>query len=137
MKAFKSYDIRGVWGTELSEGLVYKTGNFLPQVLNAKRILIGRDLRNSSPQMRDALIKGLVDAGAEVYDIGISTTPMVYWATGKYDFDASVMITASHNPKEYNGLKVSAKDVKPIGYDNGLSEVEHLMESGKSTGSFP
>ncbi len=133
MKAFKSYDIRGVWGTELSEGLVYKTGNFLPQVLNAKRILIGRDLRNSSPQMRDALVKGLVDAGAEVYDIGISTTPMVYWATGKYDFDASVMITASHNPKEYNGLKVSAKDVKPIGYDNGLSEVEHLMESGKST----
>jgi len=133
LKAFKSYDIRGVWGTELSEGLVYKTGNFLPQILKAKRILIGRDVRNSSPQMRDALVKGLVDAGAVVYDIGFSTTPMVYWATGKYDFDASVMITASHNPKEHNGLKVSAKGVKPIGYDNGLSEVEHLIESGKST----
>ena len=129
MKAFKAYDIRGVWGTELDYDIVYKTGYFLPQVLNAKRILIGHDIRNSSLKMNEALINGLVDAGAEVFDVGISTTPMVYWGTGKWDFDASVMITASHNPKEYNGLKVSAKGVEPIGYDNGLKEIEHLIEN--------
>lgn len=128
MKAFKAYDIRGVWGTELDYDIVYKTGYFLPQVLKAKRILIGHDIRNSSPKMNEALINGLKDAGAEVFDAGISTTPMIYWGTGKWNFDASVMITASHNPKEYNGIKVSAKGVEPIGYDNGLKEIEQKLE---------
>ncbi len=129
MKAFKAYDIRGVWGTELNSEIVYKIGYFLPQVLKAKRILVGHDIRNSSPEMNEAFINGLIDAGAEVCDAGISTTPMVYWGTGKYNFDASVMITASHNPKEYNGIKVSSKGVKPIGYDNGLKEIEKLIEN--------
>ena len=129
MKAFKAYDIRGVWGTELNSEIVYKIGYFLPQVLKAKRILVGHDIRNSSPEMNEAFINGLIDAGAEVSDAGISTTPMVYWGTGKHNFDASVMITASHNPKEYNGIKVSSKGVKPIGYDNGLKEIEYLIEN--------
>jgi phosphomannomutase len=130
LKAFKAYDIRGVWGDDLNKDIIYKTGYFLKTVLKADKILIGRDIRNSSPDMHEALSKGLIDAGAKVYDAGICTTPMIYWGTGKFDFDAGLMITASHNPKEYNGLKVSAKNVQPIGYDNGLKEVEELIESG-------
>lgn len=129
MKAFKAYDIRGVWGTDLNSDLVYKIGYFLPEVLKAKKILIGRDVRNSSDEMHRAFCNGMVDAGAEVFDIGISTTPMVYWGGGKFDFDASIMITASHNPKEYNGIKVSSKNVEPIGYDNGLKYVEQKIDN--------
>ncbi|PLX11114.1 MAG: phosphomannomutase/phosphoglucomutase [Marinilabiliales bacterium] len=133
MKAFKAYDIRGVWGEDLSPEIAYKTGYFIVEILNAKRILIGRDIRNSSPEMHKNILQGLIDAGAEVYDAGICTTPMVYWATGKYNFDASLMITASHNPKEYNGIKVSAKNVRPIGYDDGLNVIERNIESAKDT----
>lgn len=132
MDAFKAYDIRGVWGKDLDASLVYKVGYFLPQILNAKRILVGRDIRLSSDEAFEALTKGLTDAGADVFDTGLSTTPMIYWGTGKYNFDASVMITASHNHKTHNGLKFSAKNVVPIGYDNGLNQIERLIESGES-----
>ena len=124
MNAFKAYDIRGVWGKDLNEETAYKIGYFLPELLDAKKILVGRDVRSSSPVMFQALSAGLVDAGATVFDAGITTTPMIYWATGRYNFEASLMITASHNPKEYNGLKVSARKVKPIGYADGLAEIE-------------
>ena len=80
--------------------------------------------------MFNALTDGLRDAGVDVLDAGLSTTPMVYWATGKFDLDASIMITASHNPAEYNGLKFSGKEVTPIGYDTGLHKVEELIEQG-------
>ncbi len=132
MDAFKAYDIRGVWGKDLDARLVYKVGYFLPQILNAKKILVGRDIRLSSDEAFEALTKGLTDAGADVFDAGLSTTPMIYWGTGKYNFDASVMITASHNHKTHNGLKFSAKNVVPIGYDNGLNQIEQLIESGES-----
>jgi len=127
LKAFKAYDIRGGWGKELTPGMVYKTGYFLPKVLKAKKILVGRDVRLSSDEVHDELIKGLRDAGTDVFDAGLTTTSMIYWGTGKLDFGASVMITASHNPKDHNGLKVSGKGVKPIGYDNGLKEVESMI----------
>ncbi len=127
LKAFKAYDIRGKWGGELTPEIVYKIGFFLPQVLNARKILVGRDARLSSDDLFEALSRGITDAGTDVSDAGLSTTPMIYWGTGEFDFDASVMITASHNPKDHNGLKVSGKDVKPIGYDNGLKKVESLI----------
>lgn len=130
MKAFKAYDIRGVWNKDLDTELVYKVGYFLPKVLKANKILVGRDVRLSSDEAIQALTDGLMDAGAEVYDAGLATTPMIYWGTGKFDFDASVMITASHNHKTHNGLKFSAKGVLPIGYDNGLNQIEQLIESG-------
>jgi phosphomannomutase len=100
----------------------------LPQVLDAKKILIGRDARASSPEIHNALIEGLSDAGCEIHDAGLSTTPMIYWGTAKFDFDASVMITASHNPAEYNGLKISAKNAVPVGYDTGLNKLEQLIK---------
>ncbi|MBK9290692.1 MAG: phosphomannomutase/phosphoglucomutase [Bacteroidetes bacterium] len=130
MKAFKAYDIRGVWDRDLNADMVYRIGFFLPQILEANHILVGRDARNSSPALFEALCKGITDAGVSVSDAGITTTPMIYWGTGRYGFPGSVMITASHNPPEYNGLKVSARNVVPVGYDNGLSRLEKLVENG-------
>ncbi|GAB4322039.1 MAG: phosphomannomutase/phosphoglucomutase [Bacteroidales bacterium] len=129
MSAFHAYDIRGVWEEDFGPEEVYRIGWFLPQVLNAKRVLIGRDCRVSSPEIHRRLCKGITDAGADVYDAGLTTTPMIYWGTAKYDMDASVMITASHNDPEYNGLKVSGREVTPIGYANGLNRIEELVKS--------
>jgi len=129
MNAFKAYDIRGEYGKDLNKEIVYRIGYFLPQILPMKEILVGRDVRVSSNEMFEALANGLTDAGVNVTDAGLTTTPMVYWGTGKYDFDASVMITASHNPKNHNGLKISAKNVLPVGYDNGLQKLESLVDS--------
>jgi phosphomannomutase len=130
MKAFKAYDIRGVWGTDLTPEVVYKIGFFLPRILDAKKILVGRDIRLSSDEMFEALTNGITDAGADVLDSGLATTPMIYWGTGRFNCDASVMITASHNHKTYNGLKFSGKNVLPVGYDNGLKIIEKLIEEG-------
>lgn len=125
-KAFKAYDIRGVFDRDFNLGDVYKMGYFLPQLLGSEKVLVGRDIRLSSDAIFKALSDGICDAGADVYDIGLSTTPMVYWATAKFGFGASVQITASHNPKEYNGLKVSRADALPVGYDTGLSELLNM-----------
>ncbi len=129
MKAFKAYDIRGVFGKDFDIKTVYRIGYFLPQILDTKQVLIGRDVRLSSDVIFAALVKGITEAGVDVADAGLTTTPMIYWATGKYCFDASVMITASHNPKDHNGFKISGKNVLPVGYDNGLNRLEKLVES--------
>ncbi|MDO9680014.1 MAG: phosphomannomutase/phosphoglucomutase [Bacteroidales bacterium] len=129
MGAFHAYDIRGVYNKDFNKEIVYKIGFFLPELLNSKKVLIGRDVRESSPEIREYLIAGITDAGADVYDMGLSTTPMVYYATGKYGFTASVQITASHNPKEYNGLKVSRENALPVGFDNGLGLLKEWTET--------
>jgi len=132
MKAFKAYDIRGVYNIDFNKEDVYKIGFFLPELLHTKNILVGRDARVSSPEIFESLCKGITDAGANVSDAGLCTTPMIYWGSGKYDFKASVMITASHNPAHHNGLKISGEDVKPIGYDTGLSDLEKTIETQKA-----
>ena len=129
MKAFKAYDIRGVYNKDFDKNDVYKIGFFLSKVLSSDKVLIGRDVRASSPEILEYLIKGIIDSGSDVFYAGLATTPMIYWSTAKFGFNASVMITASHNPAEYNGLKVSGADAKPIGYNNGLNEIEKLMQS--------
>ena len=129
MKAFKAYDIRGEWGKDLNEDIAYRIGYFLHDILEAKTILVGRDIRLSSDTLFDALTKGITDRGIDVDDIGLSTTPMVYWSTARYGYDASVMITASHNPKNHNGLKISKTNALPVGYDTGLHRLEALVES--------
>ena len=128
MKAFHAYDIRGIYNEDFDKHDVYKVGFFLPALLKTDKILIGRDVRISSPEVFDYLCQGITDAGATVYNAGLCTTPMVYWFTAKYGFDASVMITASHNGKEYNGLKVSRAGAKPVGYDTGLAGLEKMMQ---------
>lgn len=131
MGAFHAYDIRGIYNKDFDKETAYKVGFFLPELLNAKNILVGRDVRTSSPEIRDYLVKGITDAGADVTDIGLATTPMVYFATAKYGFKCSVQITASHNPKEYNGMKVSCENALPVGFDNGLSQIEQWILNGK------
>lgn len=128
MSAFKAYDFRGVFGKDFTLEEIYRIGFYLPKLLNVNKVLIGRDMRTSSPAMFESLTAGITDAGADVYDMGLTTTPMVYYFTAKHGFDASVMITASHNPKEHNGLKVSRTNALPVGYDSGLGELEKMIQ---------
>ena len=131
MKAFKAYDIRGEWGIDLNEEIAYRIGFFIHKVLDAKTFLVGRDMRLSSDALFAALTRGITDSGCNVDDIGLATTPLVYWSTAKYGYDASIQITASHNPKNHNGLKISAANAVPIGYGSGLKELEKLVESNE------
>ncbi len=128
MKGFKAYDIRGVYNKDFDRVNAYKIGFYLPQLLNTDKVLVGRDARLSSPEIHDYLIKGIIDAGADAYDAGLATTPMIYFGTAHANFDASVMITASHNPAEYNGMKISKTNALPVGYDSGLSDLEQMVK---------
>ncbi len=129
-KAFKAYDIRGIFDVDFNADDVYRIGFFLPRLLHADKVLIGMDVRLSSQVIFEQLGKGITDAGADVHFCGFATTPMIYWATAKFGYDASVMITASHNPSKYNGLKISRKEALPVGYDTGLSDLLELAEHG-------
>lgn len=129
MSVFKAYDIRGVFEKDFSLADVYKIGFFLPELLSAPKVLVGRDIRLSSDAIFEALASGITDAGADVFDAGLTTTPMVYWATAKFGFNASVQITASHNPAEYNGMKISRSGALPVGYDTGLQKLEAMVKN--------
>lgn len=131
MGAFHAYDIRGVYNVDFDKDVAYKVGYFLPELLSAGKVLVGRDCRTSSDEIHDYLLKGITDAGADVYDIGLSTTPMVYFGTANFGFKASVQITASHNPAEYNGMKVSRENALPVGLDNGLGQIKEWIEAGR------
>jgi phosphomannomutase len=128
MKAFKAYDIRGVYGRDFNADDVEKIGFFLPKLLNAKSVLVGRDDRASSPEVFDALCAGITAAGADVVSIGQCTTPTIYFTTATQAFDAAVMITASHNPAEYNGIKVCKTGALPVDYSTGLSDLEQMIK---------
>lgn len=130
MGAFHAYDIRGVYNVDFDRDTVYRTGYFIPRLLSADKVLVGRDCRVSSQEIHDALIAGITDAGADVYDIGLSSTPMVYFGTANYGFKASVQITASHNPPQYNGLKVSRENALPVGFDSGLGQIKAWIDEG-------
>lgn len=131
MGAFHAYDIRGVYGVDFDAKTAYKVGYFLPELLSADKVLVGRDCRLSSDEIHRNLIAGITDAGADVYDLGLSTTPMVYFGTARYGFEASVQITASHNPAEYNGMKVSSANALPVGLDNGLGQIRDWIGTGR------
>ena len=137
MKAFHAYDIRGVYGVDFTCEDVYKIGYFIPKLLGVKNVLVGRDARVSSPEIHKALLQGVCESGANVYDIGLSTTPQVYYATAKHGFEASVQITASHNSGEYNGLKISRALAMPVGYDSGLNLLEAWIGAGNPAAERP
>lgn len=126
---FKAYDIRGIYNKDWNRDTAYRIGFFLPELLSASKIAVGRDVRASSDEIFAALSQGITDAGCDVYELGITSTPMVYFSTVHYDMDGSVMITASHNPPEYNGMKVSRKLALPVGYDTGLDQLEKLCQN--------
>ena len=131
MGAFHAYDIRGVYNVDFDRETAYKVGYFIPELLGTDKVLVGRDCRVSSDEIHDYLIRGITDAGVDVYDLGLATTPMVYFGTAEYGFKASVQITASHNPAQYNGMKVSRENALPVGLDNGLGQIRDWIDSGR------
>ena len=133
MGAFHAYDIRGIYGVDFDKDTAYKVGYFIPELLHTAKVLVGRDCRVSSEEIHDALVQGLNDAGADVYDLGLTSTPMVYFGTANYGFQASVQITASHNPAEYNGMKVSRENALPVGFDTGLGQIKEWIDAGRET----
>ena len=133
MGAFHAYDIRGIYNVDFDRQTAYKVGYFIPRLLETDRVAVGRDCRVSSDEIHDSLLKGITDAGADVFDLGLTTTPAVYFATANYGFKASVQITASHNAPEYNGMKVSTEHARAVGYDAGLKTIKQWIEEGRPT----
>lgn len=127
LNSFKAYDIRGKVPTELNSDLAYKIGRTYANYLNAKKIVVGYDIRKSSLELSEALIKGLTESGADVINIGLCGTEMIYFSTSFFKTDGGIMITASHNPPEYNGMKFVKKDSVPVGYDSGLNKIEEMI----------
>lgn len=127
ISCFKAYDIRGVVPDYLNTDLTYKIGRALASFLKCKKVVIGRDIRKSSPELSEALAKGISESGSEVIDLGMCGTEMIYFATPHLDADAGVMITASHNPPQYNGLKFVKKGSVPMGYSSGLDKIEQMI----------
>jgi len=127
ISGFKAYDIRGKVPGELNADLAYKIGRVYSNLINAKKVVVGFDIRKSSKEISEALIKGITDTGADVINIGLCGTEMIYFATPHFDADGGIMITASHNPPEYNGMKFVKRDSVPVGYDSGLNIVEQQI----------
>jgi phosphomannomutase len=127
INSFKAYDIRGKVPSELNPELAYKIGRAYATYLDAKKVVIGHDIRRSSESISDSLARGLTDAGADVIDIGLCGTEMIYFATPALDADGGIMITASHNPPEYNGMKFVKRGSVPVGYDSGLNVIEQMI----------
>jgi phosphomannomutase len=131
MGIFKAYDIRGVYPKEINEEIVYRIGKAYVEFLKPKKIAIGRDVRSSSESLFEALVKGITEQGCDVVDIGLSSTPMLYFSVVEYGYDGGIMITASHNPKEYNGLKIVREKSIPINEGDGLEDVEKIYEKNE------
>jgi phosphomannomutase len=128
---FKAYDLRGRIPGELNEDVAYRVARGYAQFLSPKRIVVGRDIRLSSEGLTDQVCRGLTDSGVDVYDIGVCGTEGVYFATFDGDYDGGIMITASHNPPDYNGMKFVREESKPISGDNGLQEIRGFAERGE------
>jgi len=124
---FKAYDIRGVVGKDLNEDLAFKIGRAFASFLNCRRVVVGQDMRSSSETMFQALARGLTRQGAQVIRLGVCSTPMSYYANGKLGADASIMITASHNPGEWNGFKLCREKAIPISGATGIQEIEQRV----------
>jgi phosphomannomutase len=134
-KVFKAYDIRGIYPEELDEAGAYAISRAFVQEFEPRSIAVGRDMRLSSPAMAEAVIRGAADAGADVVDLGMVGTEMVYFAVGELELEGGIMVTASHNPKEYTGLKIVRRGALPVGGDSGLMEIRaRAMASEEPSG---
>lgn len=125
---FKAYDIRGQLGTELNEDIVYRIGRAYGEFLKPKTIVVGGDVRLTSNALKSAVTQGLLDSGVNVIDLGLTGTEEVYFATSFLKTDGGIQVTASHNPMDYNGLKLVRKGSRPISADTGLADVKRLAE---------
>lgn len=128
---FKAYDIRGVYGTDLTDEIFYKIARAYAIFTGARRVVVARDSRTHSLPLFNAFSSGLVDMGVDVIDIGVASTPMSYFANGTLKVDGSVMITASHNTKEWNGCKLCKAGAVPISGATGIADIERMVKSGE------
>ncbi|MCX8027732.1 MAG: phosphomannomutase CpsG [Thermodesulfovibrionales bacterium] len=126
---FKAYDIRGIYPHEIDEDLAYRIGLAFVEVFKPKTVVVGRDVRLSSEPLAEALSKGICDGGADVYDIGLCGTEQVYFSVPYLNADGGIMVTASHNPSDYNGMKFVKHQSIPISADSGLNEIKDRVFS--------
>src|SRR3989338_5588542 len=123
---FRDYDIRGIYPSEINEKTFFFLGRALAVYLKVSKIAVGRDTRLSSPSLFNALVSGIMEQGTDVIDLGLISTEMNYFASGFYRFPANVIVSASHNPPQYNGLKVVTKGVVPLSGEFGLPQIKAL-----------
>ena len=129
ISSFKAYDIRGKLPHEINSEIAYRVGNATAKYLSAKKMVLGRDIRVSSDELSKSMAQGLMDAGVDVIDIGECGTENVYYATGELKSCGGIMVTASHNPSDYNGFKIVGENAKPISSETGLQDIRRLAES--------
>ena len=129
-KIFKAYDVRGVFPGELDEDAAYRIGRALVQYLAVEKVAVGRDMRLSSPALARAILRGITDQGAEAVDLGMTTTDELYFAVGKFAYPAGVMVTASHNPGRYNGIKMCRAEAVAISSETGLNAIRDIALAG-------
>jgi phosphomannomutase/phosphomannomutase/phosphoglucomutase len=133
IKGFKAYDLRGRIPDELNEDVAYRVGRAYAEFVKPRKVIVGRDIRLSSEELGKALEQGLLDSGVDVYDIGLCGTEVVYYATFAREMDGGIMVTASHNPPDYNGMKFVREGSRPISGDNGLQDIRRIAEAGVFT----
>jgi phosphomannomutase len=129
-KVFKAYDVRGIYPDELDEEGAYAVGRAYVDEFEPRRIAVGRDMRLSSPSMSEAVMRGAAEAGADVVDLGLVGTEMLYFAVGELGLDGGIAVTASHNPKEYTGMKIVRRGALPVGGDSGLLDIRARATAG-------
>ncbi|MFM1871588.1 MAG: Phosphomannomutase/phosphoglucomutase, partial [Planctomycetota bacterium] len=130
MSIFKAYDIRGTYPDQIDSKIAFRIGAAMVRFLSAKRLVVGRDMRTMAPEIQDALIDGILSQGCDVVDIGLASTPMVYYAIGKLPCDGGVAVTASHNPKQYIGFKMCRAEARPLSGDTGIQDIRKMAEGG-------
>jgi phosphomannomutase len=129
-KVFKAYDVRGIYPDELDEEGAYAVGRAYVDEFEPRRIAVGRDMRLSSPSMSEAVMRGAAEAGADVVELGLVGTEMLYFAVGELGLDGGIAVTASHNPKEYTGMKIVRRGALPVGGDSGLLDIRARATAG-------
>ena len=131
LTCFKAYDVRGKLGTELNEDIAYKIGRAYGQIYQPKTVVIGCDVRLTSKDLKQATIRGLNDSGVNVLDLGMTGTEEVYFGAFHLDVQGGIEVTASHNPMDYNGMKLVRENSRPISADTGLKDIQRLAESAQ------
>ncbi len=135
--AFKAYDVRGLYPTDIDEEGAYAVGRGYADHFEPRRVGVGRDMRLSSPTMAEAVVQGVRDAGAAVVDIGLVGTEMLYFAVGELDLEGGIMVTASHNPKDYTGMKIVRRGARPVGGESGLLDIRDRALGGFAPSDSP
>lgn len=130
-EVFRAYDIRGIYPTDIDEEAYYRIAKAYVYLFKPKSMVVGMDARSSSPPLKASLIRGFLDAGVDIVDIGEITTDMLYYAVGASDYSGGVVVSASHNPKEYNGMKMVREKAAAISSDTGLFDIRDALKAGK------